>query len=141
MRHPKVTDEAADDPECMSLLLAHLREHAPSPHELSSAEGTQSHTASGAAGITVAHAQAFVNCANTNGDTPMSFAIASGLERITHVLLSVPGIVLGSGGAPGALSPVALAQKLKKLDTASLILHTQVRVVWGYGLCGIRCAY
>lgn len=66
-----------------------------------------------------------VNAINDNGDTAVSFAISCGLDTVLAYLLTLPGIRLGEP-KPGALPPAALAQKLNKLDAATLILSTQV---------------
>lgn len=69
-----------------------------------------------------------VNAVNDNGDSALSFAIASGLDDVMRFLLTQPDIALGST-RPGVQTPAELAQKLGRIDAASLILHTQVNVV------------
>jgi ankyrin repeat protein len=68
---------------------------------------------------------ASINAVNDNGDTPVSFAIASSLDTILEFLLSDPDVHLGEP-APGCTTPAQLAQKLGRHDVASTIVTAQV---------------
>ncbi len=71
---------------------------------------------------------ASINAVNDNGDTPVSFTIASNLDTILEYLLSDPDVHLGEP-APGCTTPAQLAQKLGRHDVALTIVTAQVRIL------------